>query len=166
MRLVRWPPSPGILRLVSSLNWMKRTRKQSCDTWLHASVSRSGWSRLQRRWHRPKVANPTNHFPTQNWQFIIATLSRWLGWFRVKPRAEILHQKRKCIPLPLPINIFYLHGVRGEDQGSKVKKKSSFFRVPSSCSSLCFSLHRGLLLQPPEPPTASPPQENKWWRIG
>jgi len=134
---------------------MKHTRKRSCDTWLHVRVSRSGWSRLKRRWHRHKVANPTSHFPAQNWQFIIATLSRWLGCFRVKKRTEILHQKRQSVPLPLPINIFYLHVLGREDWGSKVKKKSSFFRVPSSCSSLCFSLHRGLLPQPPEPSPAA-----------
>jgi len=66
-----------------------------------------------------------------------------LGCFRVDPRAESLYQKKQSVPL------------RKEDGGSKVKKKSSFFRVPSSCSSLCFSLHRGLLPQPPEPPPAA-----------
>jgi hypothetical protein len=41
--------------------------------------------------HRPKVANPTNHFPAQNWQFIIASLNQWLECFQVEPRAEIWH---------------------------------------------------------------------------
>jgi hypothetical protein len=66
-----------------------------------------------------------------------------------------LYQKKKIVPLPPPINRFYLHALRKENGGSKVKKKSTFVRVPSSCSSLCFSLHRGLLPQPPEPPPAA-----------
>jgi hypothetical protein len=37
------------------------------------------------------VANLTSHFPAQNWQFIIASLKQWLEFFRVEPRAEILH---------------------------------------------------------------------------
>ena len=85
------PPSQGIWRLVSSLNYMQLARKQSWDTWLHTSINLSSWSRLTRRRHHPKVANPTSHFPAQNWQFIIASLKQWLECFRVEPKAEIWH---------------------------------------------------------------------------
>jgi len=131
-RLVGWPTSQGIWCLASSPNWMKHTRKRFCDTWLHDSISHSGLSRLHRQWHGPKVANPTSHFPAQNWQFIIATLSRWLGCFRVEPRANILHQKRQNVPLPPPIDIFYLHVLEREEGGSKFKKKSSFSEFPAA----------------------------------
>jgi hypothetical protein len=78
-----------------------------------------------------------------------------VGMISGRNKADILHQKRLSVRLPPPINRFYLHALSGEDRGSKVKKKSSFVQVPSSCSSLCFSLHRGLLPQPPEPPPAA-----------
>jgi len=61
-RMVKWPLSRGIWRLVFSLKWTKRTCKWSRDTWLHASVSRSSSLRPQKPWHRPKVANPTTIF--------------------------------------------------------------------------------------------------------
>jgi hypothetical protein len=61
-RLVKWPLSQGIWRLVFSLKWTKRTCKRSHDTWLHTSVSCSIWLRPQKRWHCPKVANPITIF--------------------------------------------------------------------------------------------------------
>ena len=46
-----------------------------------------------------------------------------MGCFRVEPRAEILHQKRQSIPLPPPINRFYLHAPEVEKFGSKDNQK-------------------------------------------
>ena len=148
-----------IWHLVSLLNWTKHLPTWSPDTLLHVNVNCSGWSRFQRRWHRPKVANLTNHFPAQNWQFIIAILNQWLGCFWVEPKTEIWHHKRQSVLLRPLINKFDFHGRRREEIGSKSIKNHLF---PPSFSSLppfllSFSLHRGLwpplLSPPPSPPT-------------
>jgi len=87
----------------------------------------------------PKCPTWPAIFPAQNWQFIIATLSQWLGCFRVEPRAEILHQKRQSVPLPPPINRFDLHASWVDIIVSKVGQKP-----PSSLEFFLFcrlSLH-------------------------
>jgi len=140
---------------------MKLARKRSPNTWLHNSVSCSGWSMLKRRWHHPKVANPTSYIPAQNWQFIIATLNQWLGCFRVKPRAEIWHQKRQSVPLPPPINRFDLHAPEMEKFGSKIDQKpasNTRFLQSSLSLSLCCSNRLNTLSLARSPPY--PPQQH------
>jgi hypothetical protein len=69
-------------------------------------------------------------------------LSQWLGWFWVEPRADIFHQKRKGVPLPLPINRFDLHAPGVEKFGSKDSQKTSHpnrFLLPAEPFSLSLS---------------------------
>jgi len=126
---------------------MKPAWKQSYDTWLHASIN------------SPKVANPTRHFPTQNWQFIIASLKQWLECFLVEPRADIWHWKRRSVSLPPPINRCDFHAPRGEKSGSKDSQKGS---LPNSLQSWSPSVSLSLPLasttaQPAKPPSSARP---------
>ena len=56
------------------------------DTCLHANMIRFGWLTPHRLWHYPKMANPTNHFPTTN-------LTAYDSYF--KPTVGILSSQIK-----------------------------------------------------------------------
>jgi len=83
-------------------------------------------------------------WPTRPTIFI-TTFNQWLGCFRVESRAKIWHHKRQSVPLPLLINRFDFHGLREEEIGSKIDKKT---RPPSFL----------LLAEPFSPLSLSPPR--------
>jgi len=62
-------------------------------------------------------------WPTRPTIFI-TTFNQWLGCFRVESRAKIWHHKRQSVPLPSLINRFDFHGLREEEIGSKIDKKT------------------------------------------
>jgi len=76
-------------------------------------------------------------------------LSQWLACFRVEPRAESLHQKRQSVPLPPPIDRFYLHAQRGEKFRSKDNQKTS---LPNPIS---VASRTSLFLSSPWPPATT-----------
>jgi hypothetical protein len=101
---------------------MKLARKRSSDTWLHESVSRSGWSRLWRRWHRLIVANPKSHFSCTKLTVHHCYFEPIVGML-----SDIFHQKRQSVPLPPHINRFDLHALEVEKIWSRVIQKPSNF---------------------------------------
>jgi len=85
-----------------------------------------------------------------------------LGCFQVEPRAEILHQKRQSVPLPPPINRFYLHALEVEKIWSKVSHKTSHFQFQQHFPPFLLSPP---CLQPLKPPQTLFSSTNRWCSI-